>query len=166
MINKESDLPVTPQFELLKLNRSTVYYQPRPVSMEDQKLMRHIDEMYLKRPFYGSRRMRDWLQDEGAAVNRKRVQCLMRQIGLGGIYPRKRTSKPGKRRKIYPYLLAQPDHRSSQPGVGDGSDLYPDGKGLCLSGCLHGLVQPESAVLAGIHYDGSWALCRGAGRSP
>ena len=59
MISKESDLPVTRQCELLKLNRSTVYYQPRPVSMEDQKLMRCIDERYLKRPFYGSRRMRD-----------------------------------------------------------------------------------------------------------
>ena len=155
MISKESDLPVTRQCELLKLNRSTVYYQPRPVSMEDQKLMRCIDEMYLKRPFYGSRRMRDWLQDEGITVNRKRVQRLMRQMGLGAIYPRKRTSKPGKGHKIYPYLLAQPDHRSSQPGVGDGSDLYPDGKGLRLSGCHHGLVQSESPVLAGIHYDGS-----------
>ncbi len=68
MISKESDLPVTRQCELLKLNRSTVYYQPRPVSMEDQKLMRCIDEMYLKRPFYGSRRLRDWLQDEGITV--------------------------------------------------------------------------------------------------
>jgi putative transposase len=105
MISKESDLPVTRQCELLKLNRSTVYYQPRPVSMEDQKLMRRIDEMYLKRPFYGSRRMRDWLQDEGITVNRKRVQRLMRQMGLGAIYPKKRTSKPGKGHKIYPYLL-------------------------------------------------------------
>ncbi len=67
--------------------------------------MRRIDEMYLQRPFYGSRRIRDWLQDEGITVNRKRVQRLMRQMGLVAIYPKARTSKPGKGHKIYPYLL-------------------------------------------------------------
>jgi putative transposase len=105
MIIRESDLPVTRQCELLNLNRSTVYYQPKPVSEEDLKLMRRIDEMYLKRPFYGSRRIRDWLQDEGITVNRKRVQRLMQQMSLVAIYPKKRTSKPGKGHKIYPYLL-------------------------------------------------------------
>jgi putative transposase len=105
MITRECDLPVTRQCQLLNLNRSTVYYPPRPVSAEDLRLMRRIDEMYLQRPFYGSRRIRDWLQDEGITVNRKRVQRLMRQMGLVAIYPKARTSKPGKGHKIYPYLL-------------------------------------------------------------
>ena len=71
----------------------------------DLKLMRRIDEMHLKRPFYGSRRIRDWLQDEGHDINRKRVQRLMRQMGIRALYPKPRTSKPGKGHKIYPYLL-------------------------------------------------------------
>ena len=105
MITRESDLPITRQCELLGLNRSGVYYQRQDVSEADLALMRRIDEMHLKRPFYGSRRIRDWLQDEGQDVNRKRVQRLMRQMGITAIYPKRRTSKPGKGHKIYPYLL-------------------------------------------------------------
>ena len=77
MITRESNLPITRQCQLLNLNRSTVYYQAKSVSAEDLNLMRRIDEMHLKRPFYGSRRIRDWLKDEGHKVNRKRVHRLM-----------------------------------------------------------------------------------------
>jgi putative transposase len=61
--------------------------------------------MHLKRPFYGSRRLTDWLRDEGHDVNRKRVQRLMRLMGIMAIYPKKNTSQPGKGHKVYPYLL-------------------------------------------------------------
>ena len=105
MINRDADLPITRQCELLSLNRSTVYYRLQDVPEMDLKLMRRIDEMHLKRPFYGSRRIRDWLQDEGYDINRKRVQRLMRQMGIRALYPKPRTSKPGKGHKIYPYLL-------------------------------------------------------------
>ena len=105
MIDRTHSLPVTRQCQLLDLNRSTVYYQPRGVSDDDLRLMRRIDEMHLKRPFYGSRRIRDWLQDEGFPVNRKRVQRLMRQMGITALYPKANTSRPGKGHKIYPYLL-------------------------------------------------------------
>ena len=105
MIDKEDRLPLTRQCQLLSLNRSTVYYQQASVSDEDLALMRRIDEMHLKRPFYGSRRIRDWLQDEGHAVNRKRVQRLMRMMGITALYPKPRTSKPGEGHKVYPCLL-------------------------------------------------------------
>ena len=105
MIDRTHALPVTRQCQLLNLNRSSVYYQPRGIPDEDLRLMRRIDEMHLKRPFYGSRRIRDWLQDEGFAVNRKRVQRLMRQMGITALYPKANTSRPGKGHKIYPYLL-------------------------------------------------------------
>lgn len=106
MIDRSSPLPVTRQCQLLSLNRSTAYYQPKSdVSDEDLILMRRIDEMHMKRPFYGSRRLRDWLQAEGHEINRKRVQRLMRQMGIAALYPKKNTSKPGKGHKIYPYLL-------------------------------------------------------------
>jgi len=105
MIDRTHSLPVTRQCQLLNLNRSAVYYQPIGVSDEDLRLMRRIDGMHLKRPFYGSRRIRDWLQDEGYTVNRKRVQRLMRQMGVAALYPKANTSRPGKGHKIYPYLL-------------------------------------------------------------
>jgi putative transposase len=105
MIDRTHALPVTRQCQLLNLSRSSVYYQPAGASDEDLRLMRRIDEMHLKRPFYGSRRIRDWLQDEGFAVNRKRVQRLMRQMGITALYPKANTSRPGKGHKIYPYLL-------------------------------------------------------------
>jgi putative transposase len=67
--------------------------------------MRRIDEQYLRAPFYGARRMTQWLAREGYAVNRKRVQRLMRVMGIQAIYPKRRTSQPGVGHKIYPYLL-------------------------------------------------------------
>ena len=105
MIDRTHALPVTRQCQLLNLNRSSVYYRPMGVSDEDLRLMRLIGEIHLKRPFYGSRRIRDDLQDLGHSVNRKKVQRLMRQMGIMALYPKVNTSRPGKGHKIYPYLL-------------------------------------------------------------
>jgi putative transposase len=105
MIDRTHSLPLTCQCQLLDLNRSTLYYQPTGISDEDLRLMPRIDEMHLRRPFYGSRRIRDWLQDEGLSVNRKRVQRLMRRMGVTALYPKANTSRPGKGHKVYPYLL-------------------------------------------------------------
>jgi len=91
--------------ELLSLSRSTAYYRSKPVGDEDLVLMRLIDEIHLQHPFLGSRRLRDELDDRGFTVNRKRVQRLMRQMGLRALYPKRRTSQPGKGHTIYPYLL-------------------------------------------------------------
>lgn len=107
MIDKESELPVTRQCELLCVNRSSVYYQPAPVPAEDLEIMRALDEIHLLRPFLGSRRLVDELQAKGFTVNRKRVLRLMRVMNLSPIYPKPKTSKPGcgAGHKIYPYLL-------------------------------------------------------------
>jgi len=105
MIARTHALPVTRQCQLLGLNRSSVYYQPIGVSDEDLRLMRLIDEIHLKRPFYGSRRIRDNLQDLGHPVNRKKVQRLMQLMGIIALYPKANTSRPCKGHRIYPYLL-------------------------------------------------------------
>ena len=104
-IHAEHKLSKTRRCELLDMARSSAYYRPEPVSEEDLALMRLIDEIHLQWPFYGSRRMRDELEGRGHAVNRKRVQRLMRLMDLRALYPRCRTSQPGKGHKIYPYLL-------------------------------------------------------------
>jgi putative transposase len=93
-------LSVARQCELLALPRSSCYYRPVGESAENLALMRRLDELYLKTPFYGSRKLALVL-----GVNRKRVQRLMRLMGLAAIYPRRRTTWPGAGHKIYPYLL-------------------------------------------------------------
>ena len=109
------DLSVRRQCALLNLARSGVY-RPKPViGAGDLALMRRIDELHLQLPFYGSRRMTFELNKEGRGVNRKRVQRLMRVMGIEALVPRPGTSKPAPGHKIYPYLLrglaiAEPNH--------------------------------------------------------
>ncbi len=98
-------MSVRRQCELLGLNRSSLYYEPASETSEDLGLMRRIDEQYTACPFYGSRRMSAWLIEQGEEVNRKRVQRLMRVMGLEAIYPKPRLSLAGKGHRIYPYLL-------------------------------------------------------------
>jgi len=87
------------------LNRSTLYYEPAPETPENLGLMRLIDEEYTRHPFYGSRRMAVWLKEEkGHEVNRKRVQRLMRLMGIEAIYPKPNLSA-GNGHRVYPYLL-------------------------------------------------------------
>ncbi len=99
------ELNVVRQCELLDLARSSYYYEPMGESAENLHYMRLIDQQYLRTPFYGSRRMTVCLQSQGYAINRKRVQRLMRRMGLEGLAPGPRTSQPAPEHKIYPYLL-------------------------------------------------------------
>lgn len=99
------NLSIRRQCELLGVNRAGLYYQPRGESEENLRLMRLLDEQYTRTPFYGRRRMRVWLRDQGYEVNRKRVARLMDLIGIAAIYPKPKLSVPGDGHKIYPYLL-------------------------------------------------------------
>ena len=89
----------------MSVHRSTYYYKPKPINPEDLKLMRLMDEHYLKTPTAGSRTMRSYLRRQGYRINRKRVQRLMRLMGLKAIYPRPKTSRCHPAHKVYPYLL-------------------------------------------------------------
>ena len=106
MVEKtSSDLSVKRQCELLSIHRSGLYYKPRGDSSLNLYLMRRIDEHFLRYPFKGSRRMTEWLRNEGYPVNRKRIQHLYRKMGLEAIYPKPNLSKPAKGKYKYPYLL-------------------------------------------------------------
>jgi putative transposase len=98
-------LSVRRQCELLGLTRSNVYYRPAGRPADDLRLMRRIDELYTAHPFYGSRRMAAELARRGEALNRKRVQRLLRVMGLEAIYPRPRTTVAAPGHRVYPYLL-------------------------------------------------------------
>jgi putative transposase len=105
MVDRKDPLPVTRQCALLDLPRSTFYHVPKPVSDEEFELMALIDRCHLKHPFYGSRRIRDWLEDQGHRVNRKKVQRLMRTMDLVAQYPKRNLSLANQAHKVYPYLL-------------------------------------------------------------
>jgi len=109
------------QCELLGLNRSTLYYTPVGASEFKLGLMRLIDEQYTRTPFYGWLRMTASLRRQGLPVNHKRVQRLMRLMGLQAIYPKPKTSQGDGRAKIYPYLLR--DLAISQPNQVWSSDV-------------------------------------------
>ena len=106
MIDRDhQQLSLVRQCILLDVSRASVYYRPVPTMAEDLELMALMDRQYLKTPFYGSRKMKAWLLQQGYLVSRKRVRRLMRLMGLEAIYRRPNTSKPAPGHRIFPYLL-------------------------------------------------------------
>jgi putative transposase len=102
-----ADISIRRQCNLLGVNRSGLYYEPLGESEENLALMRLLDEQYTRTPFYGSRKMVEWLGTQGFDVNRKRVSRLMALMGIEAVYPKPKLSQPGEGEghKIYPYLL-------------------------------------------------------------
>ena len=105
MIDRQHDLPITRQAQLLGMSRGAVYYLPRPVSDTDLALMRRIDELHLEHPFMGARMLRDQLDREAIHVGRRHIRTLMLRMGIEALAPQPGTSKRAPRQKIYPYLL-------------------------------------------------------------
>jgi len=96
----EPEIPVIKQAELLSINRSSLYYHPVEISMEEIFLKHRIDEIYTGHPYYGSRKIAVILN-----VNRKRVQRLMREMGISAIHPGPNLSRRNHKQGVYPYLL-------------------------------------------------------------
>jgi transposase InsO family protein len=105
MIERDGELSVKRQAQLLDLSRSSVYYVARALPERDLKLMRILDELHLKWPFYGARKLTRELQNQGHEVGRRHVTTLMRRMGMETIYRKPRTSIPAPLSAVYPYLL-------------------------------------------------------------
>jgi putative transposase len=105
MIDRDHDLPVKRQAELVGISRGSVYYVPKPVSEADLALMRVIDELHLEHPFAGARMLRDMLKARGFEVGRKHVATLMRRMGIEALYRKPNTSRRHPEHQVYPYLL-------------------------------------------------------------
>lgn len=99
------ELPIRTQAELLGLNRSGLYYKPKPPSGEELALKRSIDEIFTEHPYYGSRRITAALRRRGFDVNRKAVQRHMREMGLEAVHPGPNLSRRNQKHRVYPYLL-------------------------------------------------------------
>lgn len=131
MIDPRFPLSISKQCQLLRLPRSSYYSQPVAVSDEALKLMRAIDELHLTRPYLGSRQLCLRLRDQGYSVNRKRIQRLMRLMGITAIYPKPRTSVGNQVHQVYPYLLKDlAIERINQVWVSD-ITYIPMSKGFC-----------------------------------
>jgi putative transposase len=102
---KHRKISVRRQCQLLALPRSSLYYLVQPESDDDLRLMREIDELHMLYPFFGSRQVMRWLRRQGESINRKRVQRLMRLLGLEAIYRKPNLSRANAAHRIYPYLL-------------------------------------------------------------
>jgi putative transposase len=105
MIDRQGQLSVKRQAELLGISRGSVYYQPEPISAADWALMRRLDELHLEHPYAGARMLRDLLRLAGIAVGRRHVATLMRRMGLAALYRRPNTSRKHPAHAVYPYLL-------------------------------------------------------------
>lgn len=105
MVDPLSPVSIHQQCKILSINRSSYYYKSKEESDFNLELMKLIDQLYLRYPFYGSRQMRYHLRRQGYSVSRKRLQRLMRKMGIVAIYQKPHTSKQDIKYKIYPYLL-------------------------------------------------------------
>ena len=105
MINRTHDLPLARQAVLLRLSRSSLYYEPQAVPEAELAVMRRIDALHLDYPFAGSRMLRDLLRGEGVIIGREMVRTMMRRMCIEALYRRPNTSKPSPGHTIYPYLL-------------------------------------------------------------
>ena len=104
---KHQGLSIRERCEVLGLNRSSYYYEPRPEDEYNRLLMNLIDEEYTKHPFYGSPKLWAYLKRMGHDINIKRIKRLMHVMGIRAICPTANTSKPGIGHKIFPYLLSE-----------------------------------------------------------
>ena len=105
MIDPTSKLSINRQAHVLGISRGSVYYQPRPISDADLKLMHRIDKLHMELPFAGSRMLQGLLVQEGFKVGRLHVVTLMKRMGIRALYRKPNTSKTAPGDKIYPYLL-------------------------------------------------------------
>jgi putative transposase len=131
MIDREHTLSLTRQSEILKLSRSSLYYDAAPIRARDLELMRLIDELHLKHPFMGSRSIRDQLQDMGYEVGRQHVSTLMKKMGIAAMYKKPRLSRPHPDHKVYPYLLRDMDITRANHVWAADITYIPMARGFC-----------------------------------
>lgn len=121
MLGKNEEYSTREQCELLTLNRSSLYYKPKPIAPQKLELLNKIDEIYTKYPYYGSRRITVVLNQEGYEISRPTTSKYMSEMGLEAIYPKKNLSIRNPEHKVYPYLLRH--IRAERPNHIWGTDI-------------------------------------------
>ena len=137
MIERDGEISVKRQAQLLDLSRSSVYYVARGLPERDLRLMRVLDELHLRWPFYGARKLTRELQNQGHEVGRRHVTTLMRRMGMETIYRKLRTSIPAPLSAVYPYPAHGTEDRAAQSRLDGRSDVPADGAWVPVSGSHH-----------------------------
>lgn len=152
-------ITISRQAELVGISRSSIYYAP-VVDPCKEELMRLIDEQYTLAPFYGSRKIAEALKRQGHEVNRKRIQRLMRLMGIEAIYPKPNLSRPHPQNKIYPYLLKGVKTGRNNQVWGTDITYIRLQKGWAYLVAIIGLVQQIYPVMGTVGESGSRLLHR------
>ena len=152
LIAPSGTLSTRRQCELLAVTRSSMYYEPVAPDAEELAVMRRIDALHLKHPFFGSRMITQTFRAEGALINRKRVQRLMRLMGLESTAPKPDDKHARARTPGLPVSATGPDDLANEPGLGGGYYLHPDGARLRLPGGDPRLVLPPGPGLEAVQY--------------
>jgi hypothetical protein len=166
MIDRTHELPLARQAALLRLSRSSLYYEPQPIPEAELAIMRRIDALHLDYPFAGSRMLRDLLRGEGVVIGRERVRtgadADATDVHRGTVSPAEYVKALSGTHNL-PVSAARPCGRAGEPGLVHGHHLHSHGTGLCLSRGGRGLVQPACSGLAGIDHHGGRFLPGGSG---
>ena len=155
-----TQLSIRRQAKLVGVNRNRLTPVPRKWTEEELEISLAMDKLHMKRPYYGSRRIHKELEAMGWKLSRGRVRRLMKRMGLIAVYPKPRTSIQSRENKVFPYLLRGLVIDRVEPGLVYGHHVHPDGQGLCLSNCDHGLAQPCGPIMEAFQHDGYVVLCR------
>jgi putative transposase len=131
MIDREHELPITKQCQILQLSRLSVYYMAAPVNERDAELMRLIDEIHLEEPYLGSRGMKSALRMRGHKAGRIHVRTLRWKMGIEALYKKPRLSKPHPGHTVYPYLLRSLDITEANAVWCSDITYIPMAKGFC-----------------------------------
>jgi hypothetical protein len=165
MIDPERTLPIQKQAKVLQISRSTVYYQPRPISDDDLFLMRRIDKLHLDYPFAGSRMLRGLLWQQGGGRSQAHKNADEKDGNRGHISQSEYFEARSGAQNL-PVFIEEYCSLASQPSLGYGYHLYPNGAWLRLSGRSSGLVQPPRSSLEVVDHNGYFVLHRSARRGP
>ena len=160
------ELSISQQCKLVRLSRSAYYYAPVGIDADTLAMMKEIDEVFTKYPFFGSRQIAAYLRRKGTVIGRHRVRRLMTKMGLEAIYKRPRTSQPNPQHPVYPYLLrGMQIDRPNQVLLSPIAAQSSAGQGVCryhfctgaervlVSGRHHGLGHAQSPELAAVKHD-------------
>lgn len=150
-------IAITRQCELLELNRSTLYYEAKPISEADQNIMQRIDEIYTDiSSTYGYRFMHRQLIEDGFEIGVNKLHRLMNKMGIQAIFPKKRrlTSLKHQEHKIYPYFLRGTDGNYAKQRMAWRYHLYSHQRRTYVPGLYYELAQQEHSCLEALFDDG------------
>ena len=163
MIDRDHPMGVSKQCALTGVSRSSLYYRPKGESPASLDLMRHLDELHMSYPFYGSRQMVRHFGRDGLKVGRHRVRRRMHKMGIEAMYRRPRTSVASPEHRVFPYLLRDVEvSRANQVWCAD-ITYVPVSPRLFLPGGRDGLGDPACALVAVVEHHGRILLRQSTG---